>query len=100
MAAVAQRAPQGLASLARHLRCFSSAAAQGDVVDEMIAYARQNFKASWAAAADARALGAAAAAAGADRVGPACLQTLLTCLLAPLLPPPRSRAITSRRSMC
>ena len=45
MAAVAQRAPQGLASLARHLRCFSSAAAQGDVVDEMIAYARQNFKA-------------------------------------------------------
>lgn len=44
MAAVVQRGPQALGALARHLRCFSSAAAQGDVVDEMIAYARQNFK--------------------------------------------------------
>lgn len=44
MAAVVQRGPQALGALARHLRCFSSAAAQGDVVDEMIEYARKNFK--------------------------------------------------------
>ncbi|PRW44846.1 NEDD8-activating enzyme E1 catalytic subunit isoform B [Chlorella sorokiniana] len=44
MAALAQRGPQALGALSRHLRCFSAAAAQGDVVDEMIAYARKNFK--------------------------------------------------------
>ena len=44
MAALAQRAPQALGALGRHLRAFSAAAAQADVVDEMIAYARKNFK--------------------------------------------------------
>lgn len=34
----------GLGGLARQLRCFSSAAAQGDVVSEMISYARGSFK--------------------------------------------------------